>query len=104
MLRRQIRDHRVEHRKPLGVTRRRPLAVVSTAPSVAQDRNALGIERAAGKRRVALGIDAFGEPQPHQQEFVGDFARGELLVDDEAVAGASTRISQVSGRFSVSVA
>ena len=57
--------------KPGGVTRRRPSAVVSTAPSSRRNRDALRVERAAGERRVARRVDAFGEPQAHQQEFVG---------------------------------
>ena len=71
---------------PAGVTRRRPSAVVSTAPSSRKNRNPPRIERAAGERRVARRIDAFGEPQSHQQKFVGHFARRQRLVDDEAVA------------------
>ena len=71
---------------------------------VAQDGNALGIERAAGERREALGIDAFGEPQPHQQEFVGHFAGLSFSSTIRPLPAASTRISQLSGRFSVSVA
>ena len=57
--------------KPACVTRSRPLASTMIAPSSRSIGDAAGIERAARQRRVALGIDAFGEPQPHQQEFVG---------------------------------
>ena len=62
------------------------------------------IERAAGERSEARRVDAFGEPQPHQQELVGHLLARQRVVGDEAVAAASTRISQASGRFSVAVA
>ena len=51
-----------------------------------QQRDAARIERAAGQRRVTLGIDAFGEPQSHQQEFVGALFAVEEIVGDDAVA------------------
>ncbi len=35
---------------------------------------------------IALGIDAFGEPQAHQQEFVGALFAVEEIVGDDAVA------------------
>ena len=38
------------------------------------------------KRRVALRVDAFGEPQAHQQKFVGALFAVEMIVGDDAVA------------------
>ena len=38
---------------------------------LAQERDAARVERAAGQPRVARGVDAFGEPQAHQQKLVG---------------------------------
>src|SRR5262249_50369343 len=55
-------------------------------PLLAQDRDAARIERSARKARVALHLDAFGEPKAHQQELVGGLARGERLVGDDAMA------------------
>ena len=39
------------------------------------------------KRPETRNIDAFGEPQPHQQELVGHFLARQRVVGDEAVAG-----------------
>ena len=44
------------------------------------------IERAAGERRVAAGIDALGQPQAHQQKFVGALFAVEAIVGNDAVA------------------
>ena len=38
------------------------------------------------KRRIARGIDALGEPQAHQQEFIGALFAVEAIVGDDAVA------------------
>ena len=63
------------------------------------------IERMAGERRVALRVDAFGEPQAHQQKFVGLLgARQRFVRRSTPWPFASTRISHDSGRFSVEVA
>ena len=70
-----------------------------------QDSDALGIERAAGERLVARRVDAFGEPQAHQQEFVGPLLARERVVDDQAVAERLRPASaRLPGRFSVAVA
>ena len=45
----------------------------------------LGRERRARKFCESLEIDAFGEPQAHEQEFVGGFAVRQRLVDDDTV-------------------
>ena len=47
--------------------------VDSTKPSTFERLDALGIERPSREREIARGIDAFGQTQPHQQEFVGRF-------------------------------
>ena len=44
------------------------------------------IERAAGQRGIAAGIDAFGQPQAHQQKFVGAFLAVEMIVGDDPMA------------------
>ena len=65
----------------------------------------LRVERAAGERRVARGSMPFGEPQAHQQEFVGLLAVAAASRRRSAPwPFASTRISHASGRFSVAVA
>ena len=56
------------------------------APSSRSTAIRLRVERAAGQRRIALGVDALGEPQSHQQEFVGAFFAVEVIVGDDAVA------------------
>ena len=71
---------------PACVTRSRPSASTTIAPSSRSTRNAPRIDRAAGQRGIALGIDAFGEPQPHQQEFVGALLAIEHVVGDDAMA------------------
>ncbi len=43
------------------------------------------IERPARNLFEALRTDAFGEPEPHQQIFVGAFLARQRLVDNEAV-------------------
>lgn len=56
---REIRDHRIEHRKA-GLRDAQPsVGVDGDGAFLAQDRNPRRIECAAGQRRVALGIDAF---------------------------------------------
>ena len=71
--------------KPGMLTRSRPAAVISTKPLSRKAAIRAGVERPAGQRRVALRIDAFGEPQAHQQKFVGDFLAREHVVGDEAM-------------------
>ena len=83
------RDPPPPHRAPeirACVTRSRPSASTMIAPSSRSTAMRLGIERAAGQRRIAPGVDALGEPQSHQQEFVGAFFAVEAIVGDDAVA------------------
>jgi hypothetical protein len=44
------------------------------------------VERAAGKRGVTFGIDALGEPQAHQEKFVGALFAVQRIVGDDAIA------------------
>ncbi len=62
-------------------------------------------ERPAGERGEAREVDAFGEPQAHQQEFVARLDAAERFVGDDAVAASLRPASaSASGRFSVAVA
>ena len=54
---------------------------------LAQEGDALVIERPAGDALEALGRNAFGETQSHEQEFVGALGTGERFV---AAASASS--------------
>ena len=66
--------------KPASVTRSMPFGVVSTAPCSRNSATRCWIERPAGEPRVARGVDAFGQPQAHQQELVRHlFARERLI-------------------------
>ena len=60
--------------------------MVSTAPPSIRKASALRIERTPGQLREARRVDAFGEPQPHQQKFVGNFVRLQHFVDGKPVA------------------
>ena len=71
---------------PAGVTRSLPSGVVSTAPSCSRMAMRRGSSGAAGEPLIARGIDAFGEPQAHQQELVGHLRAQQHLVGDDAVA------------------
>ena len=53
---------------------------------LAQQRDALRVERAAGEPRVARGVDAFGQPQAHQQELVRHLLARERLVGFDPVS------------------
>ena len=83
---RQIRHHRIEHRETGRRDAQTSVAVALDEAVRRQRRDATRIERPAGERRIARRIDAFGEAQPHQQEFVGALFAREHLVGDEAVA------------------
>ena len=70
-LRGEIRHDRIEHRET-GLRHPQPaVGVDDDRAFFAQHGDPAGIERAARQRGVALGIDALGEPQSHQQKFVG---------------------------------
>ncbi len=56
------------------------------APLFAQHRDAARVELAAGERRITPGIDAFREPQAHQQKLVGAFFAVEKIVRHDAMA------------------
>ena len=71
--------------KPASVTRSGRSPSVSTIPA-RRELDAPRIERPPGKQGVACGIDAFGEPQAHEQELVGHLLAGERLVFDHAMA------------------
>ena len=51
----------------------------------AQRRDAVGIECPAGDGGVAFHVDAFCEPQTHEQELVGNFLAREQVVGGEPV-------------------
>ena len=76
---------------PDWVTRKRPFSVVSIVPPSRRNEMRAGIEQAARQCRVARKIDAFGEPQAHQEEFIGLLARRQLFIDDEAMTLRSRR-------------
>src|SRR4051794_30915438 len=44
------------------------------------------VEGAARERRIALGVDAFRQPQTHQQKFVGALFPVQGIVGDDAMA------------------
>ena len=98
--RRDVRDDRIEERRaergdanaPEGARSRNPSPIRLSSRSPASER-----PLRAAKRR---GIDALGEPQAHEQEFVALLLRAQGLVLDEARPSASTRASQASGRRS----
>ena len=71
---------------PACVTRSRPPSSTDDRALLAQHGDAARIERAAGERRIAPGVDALGEPQAHQQKFVGALFAVEAVVGDDAVA------------------
>ena len=58
---------------PAGVARSRELPTGATSPSPCSTCSRCAVEAPAGQLPVALEVDAFGQPQPHQQEFVGLF-------------------------------
>ena len=68
------------------MTRSLPPGVDLDRAFLLQDRDAARIERAAGEPLVARGVDAFGEPQPHQQELVGHLRAQQRVVADDAMA------------------
>ena len=72
--------------KPSFVTRSRPSASTVIAPSSRSSAIRLWIERAARQRLIASRINAFGQPQPHQQKFVGALFAVEAIVGDDAMA------------------
>ena len=85
-LRRQIRHHGIEHRKARAgdaqaAVDRLDQALVRRATAMRA-----GSSGWPAKRRVALGVDAFGEPQTHQQIFVGLLGARQRLVGDDAMA------------------
>src|SRR6266571_9474632 len=68
---REIGHHGVKHRKSgLGDTQS-SVRIDDDGALFAQHGNTPGIERAAGQVSVTLRVDAFGEPQSHQQKFIG---------------------------------
>ncbi len=69
------------------LTRKWPAAVVSIEAVLAQRGDAIR-DRAGGRQsaREARGIDAVGEPQAHQQKFVGHFFARKHVVGDEPMA------------------
>ena len=71
---------------PAAVTRRRPSGVVSTRPWVLSSAICFCRQRRARERGEALEVDAFSEPQSHQQELVRRFDPAQRLVGDDAVA------------------
>ena len=84
---REIGHHRVEQREtrhgsPAAGRRRRRRWRLPRRSSAMR----AGSSAAAGQRGVALRIDAFREPQSHQQEFVGALLAVERVVGDDAVA------------------
>ena len=56
------------------------------APSSREYGDPARVERAAGQGGIAFGVDALGEPQSHQQKFVGAFFAVEKIVGDDAMA------------------
>ena len=57
--------------KPASVTRSMPSASSRPRPARASIAMRRGSSGRPASARVARGVDAFGEPQAHQQEFVG---------------------------------
>src|SRR5437868_7031233 len=78
----EIGDHGIEHGKPILGDAKPAVIIDDDRALLAQQRDTAGVERPSGDRRVALGIDAFGEPQSHQQEFVGALFAIEFVIGD----------------------
>ena len=93
--RRQISHHRIEHRKS-GLRHPQPSAGIDGDGAFAgQQLDPAGIERAARQSRIALRVDALGEPQPHQQKFIGALFAVQDVIGDDTIAGRLDRKSVV---------
>ena len=84
---RQIGNNRVQHRKT-GQGDAQPARIRRFDQAVlVQHGDARRVERPAGERLKTRNIDAFGEPQPHQQELVGHVLTRQRVVGGEAMTG-----------------
>ena len=74
--------------QPSRVARRRPSPARSTKPCSRRKASRAGAEAAPAHLAIARRLDAFAQPQAHQQHLVGRFLQRQQLVGDEAVAVA----------------
>src|SRR6185436_11564245 len=85
-LRREIRDHRVEHRETVFRHAQPAVGVGDDGAFLVEYGDPARVEGAAGQGRIAFGVDTLGQSQSHEQEFVGPFFAVEVIVGDDAVA------------------